>query len=133
MNKQKLIKLIKKLNIEKNIKFLGFKNNKFKYFFSAKALICTSLWEDPGFILIEAGISNLPVISNACLSGPIEIIDNDKNGYLYKLNSVESLVETIQKFEQDKYNTIQKKKMNMKIYTRNFSTYKFYKNFTQYV
>ncbi len=131
--KQKLIKLSKKLNIEKNIKFLGFKNNKFKYFFSAKALICTSLWEDPGFILIEAGISNLPVISNACLSGPIEIIDNDKNGYLYKLNSVESLVETIQKFEQDKYNTIQKKKMNMKIYTRNFSTYKFYKNFTQYV
>ena len=131
--KEKLITLSKKLNVEKNIKFLGFRNNKFKYFFSAKALICTSFWEDPGFILIEAGISNLPVISNACLSGPIEIIDNDKNGYLYKLNSVDSLVETIQKFEQDKEGVIKKKKMNMKIYTKNFSIYKFYKNFITYV
>ena len=131
--KEKLVTLTKKLNIKKNIKFLGFRKNKYKYFFSAKALLCTSLWEDPGFILIEAGVSNLPVISNACLSGPVEIIDNDKNGYLYRLNSIESLVEKIKKFEQEKNDIIKKKKMNMKIYSRNFSTYKFYKNFSKYV
>ena len=123
----------KKLKVDKNIKFIGFKKDIFKYFFNAKALICTSLWEDPGFILIEAGISNLPVISNSCLSGPLEIIDNNKNGYLYRLNSVSNLVETLEQFEKDKKYIIEQKKINLKIYSRNFSIYKFYKNFTKYV
>ena len=131
--KKKLISLSKKLKVEKNIKFIGFRHNKFKYFFNAKALICTSLWEDPGFILVEAGISNLPVISNSCLSGPLEIIDNEKNGYLYELNSVNSLVKKIQQFEEDEAEIILQKKINMKIYTKNFSISKFYKNFTKYV
>jgi glycosyltransferase involved in cell wall biosynthesis len=131
--KSNLKLLSKKLNVEKNIKFIGFKSNKFNYFFKAKALICTSLWEDPGFILIEAGISNLPVISNSCLSGPVEIIDNDKNGYLYKLNSVNSLVEKIQQFEEDKAEIILQKKLNMKICSRKYSISKFYKDFIKYV
>jgi glycosyltransferase involved in cell wall biosynthesis len=131
--KKNLILLSKKLKVEKNIKFLGFRHNKFKYFFKAKALLCTSLWEDPGFIIIEAGISNLPVISNSCLSGPVEIIDDDKNGYLYKLNSVNSLVEKIQQFEEDKPEIILQKKINMKIYSRKYSISKFYKDFTKYV
>ncbi len=123
----------KKLNINRNIKFLGFKRNTFKYFFNAKALICTSLWEDPGFILIESGIANLPIISNSCLSGPIEILNNEKNGYLYKFNSTRDLISKIKQFENDDQEVIFQKKVNMKIYSRKFSILKFYKNFIKYV
>ena len=129
-----MLKLLsKKLDVNRNIKFLGFKKNTFKYFFNAKALICTSLWEDPGFILIESGIANLPVISNSCLGGPIEILNNEKNGYLYEFNSMESLISKIKQFEKDDKEVIFQKKVNMKIYSRNFSILKFYKNFIKYV
>ena len=46
----------------------------------------TSLWEDPGFVLVETGYNNCQVISNNCPNGPVEIIGND-GGYLFKSNS----------------------------------------------
>ena len=64
-DKNKLINLTKTLKVQEDIQFIGFKKDVFEYFLNAKALICTSLWEDPGFVLIEAGIANLPVISNS--------------------------------------------------------------------
>ena len=43
----------------------------------------------------------------------MEIIDDDKNGYLYKLNSVNSVVKKIQQFEEDKPEIILQKKINI--------------------
>ena len=101
---------------------------------NAKALICTSLWEDPGFVLIEAGIANLPVISNSCPSGPIEIINNNEtNGYLYSFNSMNSLLEKLKQFENENEEKIFRKILSMKKYSKNFSIFKFYKNFSKYV
>ena len=84
-------------------------------------------------ILIESGLANLPVISNSCLGGPIEILDNEKNGYLYEFNSMGNLISKIKQFEMDDKKVIFQKKVNMKIYSRNFSILKFYKNFIKYV
>ena len=91
-DKNKLISLTKTLKVEECVKFIGFKKDVFEYFLNAKALICTSLWEDPGFVLIEAGIANLPVISNSCKSGPIEILKHKENGYLYLYNSYNIMI-----------------------------------------
>jgi len=132
-DRSKLNNLSHSLKVSNYIKFVGFKKNVYKYFLNAKALICTSLWEDPGFILIEAGIANLPVISNSCKSGPIEIIKNENNGYLYPYNSLKGLVEKLKAFENENEKNILKKVINMKIYTKNFSLFKFYKNFSKYV
>ncbi len=87
---QNLKNLVKRLQLTKNIKILGFRKNVKKYMCQAKALICSSLWEDPGFIFIEAGISNLPVITNACPNGPLEIFDKEINGYMFNFNSSEN-------------------------------------------
>ncbi len=132
-DKNKLINLTKTLKIEEYIKFLGFKKDVFEYFLNAKALICTSLWEDPGFVLIEAGIANLPVISNACKSGPIEILKHKENGYLYLYNSMDDFLKKIKDFECENPKTINQKIIMMKKFSRNFSIFKFYKNFTKYV
>ena len=40
------------------------------------------LWEDPGFVLVEAGYNNCQVISSNCPNGPSEIISNDEDIYL---------------------------------------------------
>ena len=41
----------------------------FKYLKNAECFILTSLWEDPGFVLVESGMCNLNVISSNCPSG----------------------------------------------------------------
>ena len=133
-DKNKLQKLIRELKIEKNIKLVGFKKNIYKYICNANALVCTSLWEDPGFIIIESGICNTPVISNACPSGPIEILNNERNGYLYDFNSKKHLILILEKFETGNHDEeIKNKVINLKRYSNKFSFFRFYKQFNKYV
>ena len=66
----KLKNLSKKLNIEKKVHFLGYQKNIFKYLKNAECFILTSLWEDPGFVIVEAALSNIPIISSNCPNGP---------------------------------------------------------------
>ena len=51
----------------------------------------SSLWEDPGFVLIEAMINNCLVLSSNCPNGPKEIIEN-KNGLLFESNSEKDFI-----------------------------------------
>ena len=52
----------------------------------AKALILPSLWEEVGFVIVEAAFSNLFVISSDCPNGPREFLENGNAGYLFKSN-----------------------------------------------
>ena len=80
--KEELEFLINKLNLKNKVFLLGYKKNIFPYLNSADCLISSSRWEDPGFVLIEAGILNKIVISSDCTSGPKELL-NQNNGYLF--------------------------------------------------
>ena len=44
---------IKNNNLSNNIKLLGYTYNIYKYMLKSKAFILSSLWEDPGFVMIE--------------------------------------------------------------------------------
>ena len=55
---------------------IGNKKNIYDYLKESRIFIQTSLWEDPGFVLLEAGYSNKIVLSSNCPNGPIEILDN---------------------------------------------------------
>ena len=106
-----LEKTIKK-NFSKNIKLLGYKKNVIKYMNRAKAVIVPSLWEDPGFVMVEAAFNLVPLIVSDCPSGPKEFIGKDKNGYLFNSNNEKSLIVKINKFEKDKNIIIKKKIKN---------------------
>ena len=82
----KIRDIIKKNHLEQNILLLGYQKNVFKFLSKAKGFILSSLWEDPGFVLIEAMVSNTLVLSSDCPNGPKEILEN-KNGILFKNNS----------------------------------------------
>ena len=47
-------KYIKKFGLSKYIVLTGYKKNIFKYINHSSGLICTSLWEEPGFVIQEA-------------------------------------------------------------------------------
>ena len=63
---------------------------------NAKFFILSSLWEDPGFVLLEAAISRTLVVSSDCDSGPKELIKDNLNGLIYSSNSSVSLVQKLE-------------------------------------
>ena len=123
--RQELEKLVKELNLEKDVFFLGFKNNIFNYLQISDCLISTALWEDPGFTLIESGILNKIVISSNCPNGPIELL-NDNNGYLFNNNDKTSLVNAFIKYKDTSFQENLKKKIVTK---KKFKKYSFFNHY----
>ena len=111
---------MKNKNLENNIFLLERTENVFYYMKRAKAFILSSLWEDPGFVLIESALSNLFVISSDCPNGPKEILDYGKSGILYENNKKNELSFSLEKYlslENVKAHKVQIKKNAMK-YTK---------------
>ena len=96
--KIKLKKQIKNKNLENKVYLLGYQDNVYKYFSKAEIFILSSLWEDPGFVIIEAALSNLFVISSNCPNGPTEFLDYGKNGILYQSDKKGELAKSIQEY-----------------------------------
>jgi len=119
--KSELLKLVKYYQLEKEIHLVGFKDNVYKYLKKADCFILTSLWEDPGFVLIEAGLSNTTVISSNCRNGPEEILENGKNGYLFKNNDLNDLLEKFNQFKNEDKVQIFSKKLNLKKKLKKFT------------
>ncbi len=116
-----LVKLIKKLKLEKSIFLLNYRKNIFYYIKKAKAVIITSLWEDPGFVMIESAYSKKLVICSDCPSGPKEFIGKNKGGFLFSSDSLISLKKSVKSFLQSNKVNLNKKilyaKKKSKIYT----------------
>lgn len=92
--------MIIKKNLTDRIFLLGYKKNIYKYLKKAECFVLTSLWEDPGAVLIEAAALGKNIISSNCNNGPKEILDNGKNGYLFKNNDERDLIKKIIKFKK---------------------------------
>jgi len=84
--KTKIDRFIGANNLDQNIILLGYQKNVFKFLKNCKAFILSSLWEDPGFVLIEAMVSDCVVLSSNCPNGPKEILEKN-NGLLFQSNS----------------------------------------------
>ena len=71
---------------------IGYKKDILKYFYNSKGLIVSSLWEDPGFVIIEAGMTKSFILSSNCLNGPKELIKDNFNGILFESNDKKVLL-----------------------------------------
>lgn len=97
----------------------GHVSNVFKYFKNGDLFILSSLWEEVGFVIVEAAMSNLFVISSDCPNGPSEFLDNGNNGILFKSNVPGSLYDGLIRYSKLKQKEEMKKKLkkNAKKYT----------------
>ena len=66
---------------------------------NARAFILSSLWEEPGIVLIESALNNLFIISSNCKNGPREFLDNGKGGILFESNLRGALLKKIIEFD----------------------------------
>lgn len=119
--KSKLKNLIQKFNLEDKVYLIGFKNNIYTYLKKSRMFILTSLWEDPGFVLIEAGYMNKIVLSSDCQNGPNEILDNGKNGFIFKSNSLDHFLKKFDEVLSYDVKLIFKKKVSFKKKIKEFT------------
>ena len=101
---------------------LNYTSNVHYFMKKAKALVLPSLWEDPGFVLVEAGFNNCQVLSSNCPNGPKEIIGED-GGYLFESNSESSLIKNLNHFFKDTNSKKQKKKISLKKRIKKFTSF----------
>ena len=102
--------LILKFNLVNDVFLMGFVENIFKYIEISDLAISVALWEDPGFFIIESGILNKPIISSDCPNSPKELLSKGLGGYLFKNNSLESLIHNFKVYLKD-YEHERKKKI----------------------
>ena len=88
------------------------------------------MWEDPGFVLLEAAFTNKFIISSNCKNGPSEILDNGKGGILYDVNNDQDLINALNKFENLSQNDKSIFLLNTKIKSKNFTLFSHYKQIT---
>ena len=81
--------------------------------------------EDPGFVLIEAAMCNLLIISSNCKNGPEEILNYGKGGLLYQCNKNGELNQKLEDFFKL---GVQKNKMKL-ITKKNASNYTLFRHY----
>ena len=110
--KNALLKIVKLNKLENFVEIHKHTEEIFDYYKYSRCFILSSLWEDPGFVLVEACYMKTLIISSDCKNGPKEILDNEKNGLLFKSNDKKDLLKTFEKFENLKIDHIKKLKIN---------------------
>ena len=125
--KEKLKNICKSRKITDHVEFKGQVNNVYSYMKQASVFVLSSLWEEPGFVIIEAGFCNLFVISSDCENGPIEFLNNGEGGILFESNKENSLFNSLVKFEHMKKEEILIKKINLKKKTKDYSIFTHFK------
>jgi len=119
----KLKELIRQNNISKNIFILSNIRNAYPFMKRARALILSSLWEEVGFVIVEAALSNLFIISSDCPNGPKEFLENGDAGYLFRSNKKNDLSEKIKNFVQEEKN-LKKFKLKAKRNSSNYTLFR---------
>lgn len=110
-----LRELIKKLNLEKKIELLGFKENPYIYMKFADIGILSSKFEGFPNTVLETLACRTPVIAFKCPGGVEEIILDNINGWFVKQNDIEELANTIEKHLDTK---LDKEKIYRSVYNK---------------
>ena len=99
--KQKLLVLIKDLDLSEKVLFLGKKDNVADYFNIMDIFVLSSVFEGLPLAMLEAMYMRVPVVA-VDIGGVSEVITNDKSGILVKSNDIESLSTAIRGLLNDK-------------------------------
>lgn len=94
-DRQQLNNLVKELDLETDVAFLGFVDNPYAYIAKAAVYVLSSAWEGFGNVLVEAMALGTPVVATDCPHGPAEILDRGKYGFLVPVGDRNGMSEAI--------------------------------------
>ena len=99
--KSEIKMLIKEHDLENKVDLKGRVENVYEYMKNSEVFVLSSLWEELGFVIVEAAFNNLYVISSDCKNGPSEFLDYGKNGIIFKSNKEGELLNAFVKFHKE--------------------------------
>lgn len=95
--------MARQLNIQDSVHFPGIVLNPMAFMKKASVFVLSSRWEGLPGALIQALACGCPVVSTDCPSGPAEILDKGKYGYLVPVGNVEAMTSAIEAVLNGKY------------------------------
>jgi glycosyltransferase involved in cell wall biosynthesis len=96
--KNHMQKKILEYSLKDEIILLPFTKNIYPYLKDANCFVLTSLWEDPGFVLLEAAFCRTFIISSNCPNGPKEIVKKNKAGFVYEMSDKKDFLDKFKLF-----------------------------------
>ncbi len=87
--------LVQELGLEADVAMPGYQKNPYAYMAKSAVFVLSSAWEGLPTVLIEAMATGVPVVSTDCKSGPAEILDNGKYGFLTPVGDSNALATAI--------------------------------------
>lgn len=91
-------------NVDQSIDFVGQQKNMDQFYRAASFFCMSSRFEGLPMVLLEAQSYGLPIVAFDCDTGPAEVIENGKNGYLVKSEGIWDLSRAIvQEIESEDY------------------------------
>ncbi len=120
--RNKLEKQITKKKLQTNVYLIGHVNNVFKYFKKGEVFVLSSLWEEVGFVMVEAALTNLFVISSNCPNGPKEFLSNGRYGILFENDKKGELSNSLIKYTNLK--DLKKHKFEIKKNAKQYTKYR---------
>ncbi len=106
-----LKKLASDLLLNDSVIFLGVRNDINKLMNAADAFVLSSDFEGFGIVLVEASLSELPVVATDCGESP-EIVKNGETGYLVPIKDPEALAKKM--LEMMNLSELERRKMGEK-------------------
>jgi glycosyltransferase involved in cell wall biosynthesis len=98
INKNRMTEYIKSNQLNKKVKIINFKKNPYKYMRLCDVFILSSIYEGLPNVLLEAIALKKFVISSSCPTGPKEILNNGKGGFLFDPGNYQLLAKKIEIF-----------------------------------
>jgi glycosyltransferase involved in cell wall biosynthesis len=96
-----LKKLSKELGIDKQVLFLGFKDNPYKYMKRSTIFVFPSLHESFGIAMVEAMSCGVPVIATKSYEGIENIIEQERTGLLINVGDEHVIAESMLRLLND--------------------------------
>jgi glycosyltransferase involved in cell wall biosynthesis len=87
---------VKTLGLQHDVLLAGFVANPYKWLARADVFVLTSLWEDPGHVLMEAAFLNIPIVATDCPSGPRDFLDSGALGSLCPMGDAEAIASAVE-------------------------------------
>lgn len=93
-----LKRMVHNLKLESNIKFLGFQDNPYRYFFFSDLYVLSSRWEGLPNTVLENLYLKKPVVATKCIPFMNQLINDGENGFLVEVENVSQLADAILKY-----------------------------------
>ncbi len=92
---QKLKRQVESLDLVDSVNFAGFKKNPYKYLKRADLFVLTSLYEGSPNVILEALITETPIVATDSPGGTAELLENGRLGRLVSPRAPDKLAGTL--------------------------------------